>query len=354
MQDITTLGIDLAKNVFQLHGTDRDGKVVLQRRLTRHKFAAAIAQLPACRIGMEACGSANYWARLFTEMGHDVKIIPAQYVKPYVKTNKNDRNDAAAIHEALTRPHMSFVAIKSIEQQDLQSLNRVRRGLINERTQKTNRLRGLLMEYGIIIAQGIAAIRGKLPEIIEDADNQLTMIMREILQDSYENLLKLEERIRSYDKILKQSARTHPDVQRLMPIPGFAEVVATQYVASVGNGSTFRRGRDVSAWIGLVPKQSSSGNTQRLLGISKRGDRELRSLLIHGARAVLKNAGKKSDGLSLWLQKLLQRKSFNVVAVALANKLARVAWAVLNSGEAFREEMLYTAKDRRCPQGTQA
>ena len=333
--NITTLGIDLAKDVFQLHATDDRGKTLLTKRVKRHKLASEIAQLPICRIGMEACGGAHYWARRFQAMGHDVKLMSPQFVKPYVKSNKNDANDAEACCEAVTRPSMRFVPIKQVAQQDMQALHRVRSRLVSQRTRLTNQMRGLLAEYGIVIAQGIASVTRKIPEILEDADNELSTDGRTLFSELYEELKLLQVRIQGYEDRIKLIAKTDERCQRLQTIPGIGPITATAFLATVGDINVFTRGRQLSAYLGLVPKQSSSGNKIRLLGISKRGDRYLRCLLVHGARSAVKVADRKSDPYSSWIQRLIERCGIHKAIVAVANKNARIAWALLKNNSQF-------------------
>lgn len=335
MKDVTTLGVDLAKNIFQLHGVNNRENKVLTKRVQRHKLVEHIANLSPCLIGMEACGGSHYWARRFREFGHTVKLMSPQFVKPYVKTNKNDANDAEAICEAVGRPTMRFVPIKTVEQQDIKALHRVRSRLVGDKTQLMNQIRGLLAEYGIVMAQGISSLRRRLPDILEDAENELTMSGRELFQDLYDELCKLCERITKYDKKVSLLAKEDVRCQRLQTIPGIGNLTATAFVANVGNAEVFTKGRQLSAWLGLVPKQNSSGNKTRLLGISKRGDRYLRSLFVHGARAVLKTIGNKEDPYSLWIKQLRLRSSFNKTAVAIANKNVRIAWALLRNATVF-------------------
>lgn len=332
---ISVLGIDLAKDVFHLHGVDERGRTVLRKRLRRNALMAWVAKLPNCVIGMEACAGAHYWARKFRELGHDVRLISPQFVKPYVKSNKNDQADAEAICEAVQRPNMRFVPIKSIEQQDIQSLHRARESAIKCRTAQINQIRGLLQEYGIVVSKGPANLRKVLPAILEDADNGLTPIFRELLQGLHQGLLHLDQRIGEYDMQIALLAEQSDACKRVMSIPGIGPLTATALVAAAGDAKVFRNGREMAAWLGLVPRQHSTGGQPRLLGISKRGDPYLRRLLIHGARAVLRCADRKDDRRSRWVTKLLERKHANVTAVALANKNVRTAWALLTHGEMF-------------------
>lgn len=336
MKNITTLGIDLAKDVFQLHGTDNQGNKILSKRLSRNKLASYVANLTPCLIGMEACGGSHYWARTFRAMGHEVKLMSPQFVKPYVKTNKNDHADAEAIAEAVTRPTMRFVGIKEIAHQDIQALHRYRERLVKNRTQLTNHIRGLLHEYGIIVAKGLSSLQKKLPEILTDETNQeLTPMNRELFSDAYDELCALNKRIDKYTQKIEQLSKTDERCKNLSTIPGIGPITATAMIAAVGDPHVFKKGRQMSAYFGLVPKHVASGHTIRTLGISKRGDRYLRSLLIHGARSVVKTANKKTDARSLWIQQLVGRCGMNKAIVALANKNARIAWAVMTSNTTY-------------------
>ena len=334
--EIKVIGIDLAKNVFQLHGVDQQGHVVLQKRLSRRKLSEFMAQLPPCLVGMEACGGAHYWARKFASFGHDVKLMNPCYVKPYVKTNKNDFNDAEAICEAVARPSMRFVAIKSIEQQDIQMLHRIRSRLVQERTALINQMRGLLLEYGIIIPQGISQIRKNFLEVLDIYEHALTPRSKLLFGDLYEQLKEMDNKIRHYDKSIQQLCQESEVCQRLTQVQGIGPLTATALVAAVGDAKLFKSGRQMAAWLGLVPRQCSSGGKQILLGISKRGDRYLRSLLIHGARAVVKQAKHKLDDMSCWIRGLKERRGYNKACVAVANKNARILWALMAHGACYQ------------------
>ena len=333
--NITTIGLDIAKNVFQVHGVDANGKVVLRKQLKRRQVLAFFANLPPCRIGLEACAGAHYWARELIKLGHDARLISPQFVKPYVKGNKNDANDAEAICEAVGRPNMRFVPVKSIEQQDIQMLHRVRSGLVKERTALANRIRGLLAEYGIIVALGIVKLRQQLPEILEDAENGLTMAAREIFADLQEQLIEMDKQVAVYGDKIQAVHRSSEVSQRLAEVPGIGPITATALLASLGDGKAFGSARQVAAWLGLVPRQDSSGGKPKLLGISKRGDVYLRTLLIHGARAVVNAAAKKDDAQSRWINDLVKRRNANIAAVAVANKNARIVWALLTRSEHY-------------------
>lgn len=337
MSNITLLGVDLAKNVFQLHGVDAKGRSVLRKKLTRSKLLETIANMPACTIAMEACSGANHWHRKFSSFGHEVKIISAQFVKPYVKTNKNDFNDAEAICEAASRPSMRFVTPKTIEQEDLQAMHRIRSRLVEERTALTNQIRGLLAEYGIVIAQGINNVRKKLPEILEDGENELSVRGRELFADLYEELCEKDKRVEAYDTKLNEVFKTNDMCQRISKIEGVGPVTATAIVATIGDPKIFKNGRHFAAFLGLVPRQSSSGGKERLLGISKRGNVYVRSLLIHGGRAVVRVVNKKDDARSKWIRGLRDRRGANKTAVAVANKNARIIWALLAKNEQYRK-----------------
>lgn len=326
---VKVIGIDLAKNVFQLHGVDQHGHIVLQKRLSRRKLAEFMAKLPPCLVGMEACGGAHYWARKFVSFGHEVRLMNPCFVKPYVKSNKNDFNDAEAICEAVARPNMRFVAMKSVEQQDIQMLHRIRSRLIQERTALINQMRGLLLEYGIVIPQGIGQIRKRFLEALDTCAHDITPRSKLLFTDLYEQLRDIDLKILDYDKSVQQLCRESEVCQRLIQVQGVGPLTATALVAAVGNAKIFKSGRQMAAWLGLVPRQCSSGGKQVLLGISKRGDRYLRSLLIHGARAVVKQATHKLDTMSGWIRGLKERRGYNKACVAVANKNARILWALM-------------------------
>jgi len=335
MKDIKTLGIDLAKTIFQLHGIDKKGKCVLKRRVTRGKLLNVISQLPPCLIGMEACGSAHYWAREFQALGHQVKLMAPQFVKPYVKSNKNDRNDAEGICEAVSRPNMRFVPIKTREQQDMLLVHRARELAVKHRTALSNQIRGLLAEYGITMPKGY--IGKYMATILSDAFEQLTESACVIFNSLYEQYRQLDEQVESYDKMIQQQATKDKRCQALLDIEGVGPVIATVMVATIGDGHDFKKGREVSAWLGIVPKQHSSGNKERLGGISKRGDSYIRKTLIQGAKAVVYRCDQKTDRRSLWLKDKKDRCGLNKAAVALANKNVRIIWAMLSTGECYRK-----------------
>jgi transposase len=338
MSNITVIGIDLAKDIFQLHGIDEKGKCVLRKRLTGDSMIKLLSNLSPCLIGIEACGGSHAWARCFIQMGHTVKMIAPQYVKPFVKTNKSDANDAAAIATAVMRPDMRFVPIKSIEQQDMQLVHTVRQLAIKHRTALGNEIRGILLEYKIIIPQGICQLRAKLAEILTDEPNRLTNKAREILLLLQQQFYMIDEQIDKYDREITRTAGTDERCQRLMKIEGIGPVIATAMVAAVGNAKEFRNGRGLSAWLGLVPKQHSSGHKIRLSGISKRGNTYLRSLLIQGARSVMRCCDNKKDSRSIWI-KSKKELCENKAAVALANKNARIIWALLTKETTYQVAM---------------
>lgn len=326
---IMRIGIDLAKNVFQIHGVDTHEHPVCRRQLRRHQLLEFFQKLDPCLIGMEACAGAHHWARQLQAMGHTVKLIAPQFVKAYVKGNKNDANDAEAICEAVSRPGMRFVPIKTVEQQDLQALHRIRTELIHQRTAKVNQIRGLLAEYGIVIAVTVKQLRNALPLILEDAENGLSARFRHLLDGLREDLVYLDEQIAIVDQDMQHQANENAMARKLQQLRGIGPITATALVAAIGNAKDFKRGRDLAAWLGLVPAQHSSGGKDRLLGISKRGNTYLRTLVIHGARAVVRAAATQTDRLSCWIQNLCARRNNNIAAVALANKTVRLAWALM-------------------------
>jgi transposase len=337
MNNIEVLGIDLAKNVFQVYCADSKGNCVLKKRLSRDKLTDFMANLSPCLVGMEACGSAHYWARKFELMGHTVRLMAPQFVKPYIKSNKNDDKDSEGIAEAVTRPTMKFVPIKSIEQQDILMLHRARELVIKQRTAQGNQIRGLLAEYGIILPKSINHLRTKFVETLENNAAKLTVLAKATFQQLYEQFISLDKIVKNHERQLEQIASESPQCQQLLEIEGVGLLTATAAVASIGNPNAFKNGREVSAWLGLVPKQHSSGEKIVLGSISKRGDRYLRTLLIHGARAVINHCHKKIDPRSQWILSKKNQKGTNVAAVALANKNVRIIWAMLSSGECYRK-----------------
>jgi transposase len=345
---ITTIGIDLAKNVFQVHGVDERGKVALKKQLKRVQVLPFFANLPPCLIGMEACASAHYWARKLQALGHTVKLMAPQFVKPYVKSNKHDVADAEAICEAVARPNMRFVPIKSAAQQAVLAVHRARQALVKARTAQANQIRGLLGEFGIVIPQGIASIGKRLPEILEDGDNELPGSFRNLLARLKENLEHLDRQVDEFECEIQRWHRDNPASQRIAMLPGIGALGASALVATLGEAKSFRNGRQVSAWLGMVPKQSSSGGKTTLLGMSKRGDSYLRTLLIHGARSVLSQVKRHPERADPWLRELLRRRPKNVVAVALANKNARIAWALLAHERDYEHQYTPPARQKPC------
>ena len=334
--NITTVGIDLAKNLFQIHGVDERGKVALRKQLKRAQMMNFFVNLPPCLIGMEACGSAHFWARKLSELGHTVKLMAPQFVKPYVKTNKNDAADAEAICEAVTRPNMRFVPPKNTEQQALLGLHRARQGFVVARTAQANQIRGLMAEFGLVMPQGIRFLAKKLPEMLEDAENGLPGMSRELFSRLFDHFRELDRQIDELQVQIQAWHREDSKSRRLQGIPGIGPLTASALVASVGDASAFENGRQFAAWLGLVPRQDSSGGKERLLGISKRGDTYLRTLLIHGARSVLRQLDRHADQAQGWLARLAARRNPNIAAVALANKNARIVWALLVRGTDYQ------------------
>ena len=332
------VGVDLAKNVFQVHGVGDHEKAVWRRKLTRASWLKVLLERaePGCEIGMEWCGGAHHWARQLQAHGFKVRMIAPQFVKPYVKSNKNDANDAEAICEAMSRPHMRFVAVKTVEQQDIQAVHRVRAELTKQRTAKANQIRGLVAEYGLVAPKELEHLRRALPCWLEDMENGLSERFRRLLNGLWGDLQALDERMAELDREIAVIAQNDPVAKRLQQLRGVGPIIATALVAAVGNGEQFANGRQMSAAFGLTPRQHSSGGKERLLGISKRGDVYLRVLLIHGARSVLRTSKDKADRLSQWVTRLAARSHPNVAVVALANKTARMAWAMLKNGTDYQ------------------
>ena len=331
VMQIVRIGLDLAKYVFEVHGVDLLGKIVVRKTLRRDVVSIFFANIPPCLVGMEASNGAHYWAKLLSGFGHEVRLISPQFVTPYVKSNKNDRNDAEAICEAVGRPSMRFVPIKSDEQLAVQAVHRIRSRLVAGRTRLVNQIRGLLGEVGIVVARDIGSLRRALAGIVDDDKNGLNGLARGLIGDLRDELSEADCRISDYDRRIRELYRYSEHCQRLGKIEGIGPVTATALIAAIGDTKCFKNGRQFAAWLGLVPKQRSSGGRARLIGISKRGDRYLRTLLIHGARAALGKVQGKQDPRSLWLIKMRERRHPNVVAVALANKNARIAWSLLSN-----------------------
>lgn len=332
----TRIGLDIAKSVFQVHGVDAHGKVMVRKQLSRSKVLPFFAQLPVCRIGMEACGSAHDWGRELQKLGHDVRLMAVQLIKPYRTKQKNDRNDAEAICEAVSRPQMRFVPIKTVEQQAVLTVHRARELLVTERTAVANQIRGLLLEYGVAIAPGIQRLRRELPNVLSAADDTLPTLARTVVTELKARLLELDERIAGHDRQIAQVARQNEAAKRLMRVEGVGPITATAVVATVGDAKAFHHGRQFAAWLGLVPKQFSTGGKPLLGRITKRGNVYLRTLLIHGARAVLQSTGKRTDAKSVWVEEVRRRRGDNIAAVALAAKHARILWALLAREHEYR------------------
>ena len=336
METVTTIGIDLAKNVFQVCGMSRSGKVLFNKKLKRNRVLDFCCQLPNCLIGMEACASSHFWARELSKQGHEVKLMAPQYVKPYVKTNKNDAADAQAICEAVSRPSMRFVGIKTEAQQTLLLLHRDRSGLIRDRTSVINRLRASMAEFGVIAPQGIKKLRHWFCGEYGAVENNLSPLMQQQVERLLSRLYYLDEEISRIEQDIQIVSSDDDGFQRLKEIPGIGELTASALVATVGDAKSFKNGRQFAAWLGLVPRQHSSGGKQQLHGISKRGDVYLRTLLIHGARAMVRHMSPKR-AISVWIANLLSRCHKNKVIVAVANKIARIVWVLLAKKERYVE-----------------
>lgn len=337
------IGVDLAKQVFQVHGVDRYEKPIWRRKLSRSECIDAVKQVAEpgiCEIGMEACAGAHHWARVLQGCGYTVKLIAPQFVKPYVKSNKNDANDAEAICEAMARPNMRFVAVKTVVQQDIQAIHRVRSGLVEQRTAKANQIRGLLTEYGLIAPRELVQLRIAVPLWLDDEGHRLTARFRQLLAGLWRDLRTLDDRIKEVESEINRIAMEDPVAKRLQQLRGVGPITATALVATVGDARQFASGRQMAAALGLTPRQNSSGGKERLLGISKRGDAYLRMLLVHGGRSVLRTAGAKMDRLSQWLVQIAARRHHNVAAVAMANKTARIAWAMMKNGTDYEPERM--------------
>jgi transposase len=355
---VTTIGLDLAKTVFQAHGADERGKRVFSRQIKRAQLIEFFAKLTPCLVGMEACASAHYWARRLQQLGHTVRLIAPQLVKPYVKTNKHDAADAEAICEAVTRPNMRFVAIKSPEQQEVMALHALRAGAMKARNALSNRLRGLLMEFGVFIPKGLEHVRKQVPAALDDAANELPAVLRVALHAEYEQMKLLHEHIERMQQLIGQWHQASAPSRQLQRIPGIGTLTASALVGCMGDAREFANAAQASAWVGIVPRQESSGGKTRLLGISKRGDSYVRTLLIHGARSVLCALKAKVKRLGCttslsrqeqWLWALSQRRNANVAAVALANKNMRIAWALLAHGRPYEPDHVSLSPRARAP-----
>ncbi len=334
--EIRTVGIDIGKSWFHLVGCNQAGRPLARHKLNRSKLMQFIANLPICTIAMEACPGSQHLARAFQRSGHEVRLMAPKFIKPYVTGQKNDFNDAAAIAEAATRPTMRFVTVKSNEQLDMQAVHRIRDRLIAQRTAVINQIRAFLLEYGLPVREGRASLSASLPPILEDAANGLSPRMRQLVQQLREHWAAIDAQICEYTREIAIAARQSDDCQRLISIPGIGPLGATALVAAVGNAGMFRRGRELSAWLGLVPRQRTTGGKPTLLGIGKTGNSYVRRLLIHGARSLLKHLHRRDHELGAWINKLQERAHRNVAVVAVANKIARIAWAVLARHEVYR------------------
>lgn len=334
--DIVTLGVDLGKNICSVAGLDGTGAVVMRRRVRRYRLPAFLAEIPPCVVAMEACGGAHHVARHCKNVGHETRLMSPLYVRPYVKLHKNDDRDAEAIAEAATRPTMSFVTVKTADQLDLQALHRARERLIQNRTRLINQARAFLMERGIHIAQGRHVFQRALRSFLDVGAEDVSPRIHALIADMATELEELNRRVAAFDAEIRKLAQGDPAMKRLSEIPGIGPMIASALVAAVGDGRSFARGRDLSAWLGLVPRQVSTGGKSKLIGISKHGNSYLRKLLIHGARTVLHLLKDRTSPLARWVDQLKERCHGNVAVVAMANKLARIAWAVLTKGERFR------------------
>jgi transposase len=333
---VRTIGLDIAKHVFQVHGADIGGKAVLKKRLRREQVTDFFGSISRCVVAMEATRGANYWARVIATFGHEVRLIAPQFVKPYVRGQKNDAQDAAAICEAASRPEMRFVPQKSIQQQDMQMLHRIRSRLVGNRTQLGNQIRGLLAEYGIIVPLHLSQLRKQLIELTSEPHPQLTAFAQQLFASLYEELRHIDAQIVAMEKRIQEAFQSEEACQKIGEVEGVGPLIATAIVAAIADGKAFHNGRQLAAWLGLVPRQHSSGDKQRLLGISKRGDPYLRMLLIHGARSVVYRCVTKTDSRSRWIADKQRRLGTTKACVAVANKNARIIWALLAKDEPYR------------------
>lgn len=335
--NIKTIGLDIAKNTFHLVGLNRYGKRVLKKKLRRSQLLNYFANLAPCTIAIEGCASSYYWQRELIKLGHRVKLLPTQYVKAHVRGNKNDYNDALAIAEASLVPQMREVTPKTIEQQSMQALHRLRASAIRDRTALSNQLRGLLLEFGITFPQGLKSIREGLFGVLEDAENDLPHSLREALSIKHQQFRQQDDLIKEFNRLINESSEAHNEIALLQSAPGYGAILSSAFYSVIGDAKAFAKSRDVSASVGIVPRQHSSGDKTVLLGISKRGDSYLRKMLINGARSVVNHAHKKEDALSVWVMGLVERRGRNKATVALANKLARIGWAIIRSGQPYQE-----------------
>lgn len=332
---VSIIGVDIAKEVFQVAALNRAGKVVSNRSVRRSKLLHTLRSFPSCIVGLEACGAAHYWARAFRRLGHDVRIIPPQHVKAFIRVNKTDAGDAVAICEAVGRPDIHFVSIKSIPQQDRRLLCRQRESLVRSRTAIANQIRGYAREYGVFFPVGYKRLLRELPDVLEDARTELSEIARDLLAELRGELLRLSDRIEAIEREQRNLAKDHAASQALREIPGIGPVVSETFLATVGDGKQFNNGRQCAAWVGLVPRLHGSGGKTATMSITKNGDRQLRTMLVHAARAVARCAHRRDDAMSRWVTQLKLRRGTNKAVVALANKLARIAWVIVARGERF-------------------
>lgn len=336
MDDIKFIGLDIAKNVFHAVGLNAKGKQVFRKKLSRKQLLSYFVNSKPCLVSMEGCASSHFWARELSQLGHTVKLLPAQHVKPFVRGNKNDFNDALAIAEASRVPEIRPVSVKTVDQQSIQALHRLRQSAVADRTALSNQVRGLLAEFGLVMPQGISILRRNLLEILEEGDNGLPDFFRDALFLKQQQLVTLDKLVDDLSELIQSEAKQHDEIKRLQSVPGFGPIVASTFYSVIGDGKSFKSGRDVSASLGLVPRQHSSGGKHKLMGISKKGDKYLRSLLVHGARSVIQYAHRKEDRLSLWVNKLVEKRGKNKATVALANKLTRIAWAVTTRKDEYK------------------
>jgi transposase len=342
---IKLLGIDLAKNVFWLCALNQANKVLYNRAVSGTRFRHTMAQLEPTTIAMEACASAHYWGRTFAAMGHRVLLVPAQHVTPFVRGGKSDARDALAICEAAQRPGLHPVPIKTIAQQDIQLLHRLRQRQVQHSTALANQIRSLGREYGVLFPVGIRALMTHLPAALEDGSNELSAVARYALADQYQYLREVRQAIAAFQGQIEQLAAQHPAYADLQGLPGIGPLTASAYIAAIGTGRQFQCGRQVSAWLGLVPRQYGTGGHIQLKGMTKNGDRYLRTLLIHGARAAITRGLKNCPPLAQWVQPIIDRQGFNKAVVALANKLARISWVVVTSGQPFDPKQAFKPAD---------
>jgi transposase len=340
---IASIGIDIGKTTFHLVALDEHGSIVIRRKFSRKALLVYTAKLASSLMGMEACGGAHCLARLLRDQGHQVRLIPGQFVKRYREANKNDYLDAEAIAEAVTRKKLRFVPIKTEDQLDVQGLHRVRERLVHNRTEVINQIRGFLLERGVTFNRGPLSLRKGMPDLLEDAEQNLTPQLRSLLAHLWQEWQSLNSQIERIGAAIEEVAESDAACQRLRKIPGVGPLVSTATVAAIGNGAAFKRGRDFAAWLGLVPKQHSTGGKAKLLGITKRGNRYLRKLFVHGARAVLLRVKYDTGGFGQWVHRLAARAPRNKVIVAIANKLARIAWVVLASGNEYQHQPVAAA-----------